>query len=273
MKQEIRIGSEEHKKLFCRVFINTHVPYDPVTIHWPELDEESRERLRSLPFWEEAVSTEHVTSRKVQARASVETDPLLREAIALDGYEEERHAKLLRIMTDHYGIAVPLQSGPPLPADIEWAFLRTGYGECFDSFFAFGLFAIAKDSGFFPPALVDLFEPTVQEEVRHILFFVNWVAYSRARGSLWQRPLHLWRCALGMGLQVWSRVQTALDLAGGNFTLKGHRSINTSISLRSFLELCLRENERRLSLYDRRLLRPQLAPTIAKVLCRVLRRA
>ncbi len=271
MEQTLKIGSEEHKELFCRVFIDTHTPYEPAAIRWPELDGESLERLRSLPFWDEAVSTEHVTSRKVQAMAPVETDPLLREVIALDGYEEERHATLLRIMTDHYGIPVPPQPEPQLPANVAWTFLRTGYGECFDSFFAFGLFAIARDSDFFPPALIELFEPIVQEEARHILFFVNWVAYSRVQKPPWQRPGHLWLCALGMGLQVWSRLQTACGMEGDNFTLKGHHSINTSISTRSFLELCLRENEKRLGLYDERLLRPRLAPAAAKALCQVLR--
>lgn len=175
------------------------------------------------------------------------------------------------MLTDHYGIAVPYQPEPQLPADVEWAFLRTGYGECFDSFFAFGLFAIARDSGFFSPALVELFEPIMQEEARHILFFVNWVAYSRAQKSLWQRPRHLWRCVLGIGVQVWSRVQTAHGIGTENFTLKGHQSINTSLSPRNFLEQCLREYERRLGRYDARLLRPRLAPTIAQALCRVLR--
>ncbi len=271
MQQQIKIGSKDHKELFCRVFIDTHVPYNPATIRWPELDKESLERLRSLPFWDEAVSTEYATARKVQAFAPTETDPLLHEAIALQGDEEGRHSVLLQRMTQHYGLVVPSQPEPEIQADVEWNFMRMGYGECFDSFFAFGLFAIARDSGFFPLTLVELFEPIVQEEARHILFFVNWVAYSRAQRSLWQRPRHLWRCTLGMGIQIWSRVQTARGIGDDDFTLKGHESINTDISPGSLLKLCLQENERRFSLYDSRLLRPRLVPTLAQIVHKVLR--
>jgi hypothetical protein len=263
-------GSEQHKELFCGEFLATHLRYEVATLPWPELDCTSLARLRALPFWEEAVSTERATAAKVQAQAQRETDPLVREAVALQGYEEARHAQLLQVLLERYAISIPSRPSSPLPTDVEWAFLRTEYGECFDSFFAFGLFAIAQDSGLFPPALVDLFEPIMQEEARHIVFFVNWLAYRRAHYPVWQRPALLGRRLLAMAVQAWSRLQTARGLGEGEFTMTGHQAINADLSLRALLELCLRENERRLGGYDSRLLRPRLVPTIAKALCRVL---
>jgi hypothetical protein len=192
MSSPLIIGSQAHKELFCRVFLATHVQYDVRTIHWPTLDRASIERLRMLPFWEEALGTEHATAAKVQAQAGVEHDALLREAVALQGYEEARHSALLRSLLTHYDIHLPPQPSAPLSENITWAFLRTEYGECFDSFFAFGLFAVAKEAGLFPRALVERFDPIMQEEARHILFFVNWLGYRRAqlqRRGLLARPV------------------------------------------------------------------------------------
>jgi hypothetical protein len=168
------------------------------------------------------------------------------------------------MMLAHYGIAVP-EGGGQRPRDPEWGFLRMGYGECFDSFFAFGLFAIARDSGFFPPKLVDVFEPIVQEEARHVLFFANWIAYRRKRVPLPLRPLHALRSGAALVLQAWRRVETARGVQTGDFAMKGHEAINTSISPRAFVDLCLRENERRLGIYDAKLLRPTIVPTIARM--------
>lgn len=266
------IGSAEHKELLCRFFIESHDPYKPPELAWPDLDEDARKRLAMLPIWEEALRTEAETALAVTAMGEAESDPLLGEAIRLQGYEEARHAELLKLLTQKYRIQVPDFSStrPEWPA---WAFMRIGYGECFDSFFAFGLFALARDSGFFPPALVTLFEPVMQEEGRHIIFHVNWVAYNQARLPYATRPAYVFRRGLAMWLQLLSRFKTALRVktasAQDNFTMNSHHQFG-DISPRQFVELCLSENERRLAPYDPRLLRPAFVPQVAKAVLRTL---
>lgn len=278
----IEIGSSAHRELLARFFMDSYVEFVPEQVQWPYLSEESKTRLVSLPFWQEAVATENVTSNTVAAAAALEPDPALREAIELQGFEEGRHARLLQALTSHYGI--PIEFPPPYePRDLEHDFLFAGFGECFDSFFAFGLFALARESGFFEPKLVEVFEPVVQEEARHILFFVNWVKYRRSRLPWWRRPGFSLRCGWIILEQVWSRVETARSLGGGsaapdardadngeNFTLSAHQDLGQDVTLHKLLGLCLRENEARLSPYDARLLRPRLVPALARFMYRVL---
>src|SRR6266581_2406734 len=125
------------------------------------------------------------------------------------------HKALLESMLTHYGIAVP-DGGGERPRDPEWGFLRMGYGECFDSFFAFGLFRVAADAGIFPAALVERFDGVMQEEARHILFFTNWVAYRRLHLPFHRKARFLVRRGLGVSLQALGRVKTALQLRGAD---------------------------------------------------------
>jgi hypothetical protein len=203
--------------------------------------------------------------------ADVERDPLLREAIAMQGYEEKRHAELLESLMQHYGIPVP-DGVAETPRDPEWGFLRMGYGECFDSFFAFGLFRVASTSGIFPPALVETFDGVMQEEARHILFFSNWVAYRDLRLPVHHKPGFMLRRALGISLQALGRIRTALQLreseAGDDFTMQVPESIG-EVTLRSLATTCLGENARRLECYDARLLRPRLVPRLVRLALRV----
>lgn len=270
---KLAAGSAEHRALLARFFIESHVSYVPEKIQWPVLQEADRARLVQLPFWQEAVATENITSSTVAAAAALEADPDVREAIVMQGLEEKRHARLLVSLTSHYRIAVESPAAYE-PRSLESDFLFAGFGECFDSFFAFGLFAIARQSGYFPPALVEIFEPVVQEEARHILFFVNWVKYRRSRLSWWQRPLFRARCAWIILKQVASRVKTARTMSAApptdNFTLSAHQQLGESITLHRLLGLCLSENERRMSPYDERLSRPRLVPAIARFAYRIL---
>lgn len=278
----IKIGSPEHKHLFCKAFVETHDPYRPAEIAWPDLDPESLARLRGLPVWNEAVKTETATALKVQSLGDVESDPVLKEAISLQGYEEARHAEVITLLTKRYGIEVAPFPPPERPRNPVWAFARTGYGECLDSFFAFGLFAIGRRSGFFPDALIDVFDPIMQEEARHILFLVNWAAYVRAQKPLLLRPLFDVRRAWTIAAQALDRARGAMAMSGGNgndgkepeavqdgFTMKSHGAFG-DISARSFLALCAAENERRLAPYDARLLRPNLVPPLVKLALKVM---
>lgn len=262
-----RPGSAGHSRLLAQFFLDTHIEYVPENIDWPVLSETELTRLTGLPFWQEAVSTENITSSTVVAAAEIEPDTQVRAAIALQGFEEQRHARLLSALTSHYGIAVE-QPPPFTPHSLEDDFLFAGFGECFDSFFAFGLFEIARRSGYFPPRLIEIFDPIMQEEARHILFFVNWLADRRARLAPWRRPFDRLRLGLILGLQVRSRVKTAVGMGRSqeNFTLRGHQAINLAVTPTGFLSLCLEQNERRFSPYDPRLRRPKLLPGLAKFL-------
>jgi hypothetical protein len=263
-RPKLQVGSEEHKRLFCQSFIDSHKPFEPDEIVWPQLDGETLARLHSLPIWNEAVRTEAATALEVQTLGNVEQDSLLAQAISLQGYEESRHAAVLRLLTAHYGIEVDPFPEPAVPKNPTWRFVKTGYGECLDSFFAFGLFAIGKRSQFFPDALIDIFDPIMQEEARHILFLVNWVAYLRARTRWFARPLFEARRTAAVAGQIVEHARHAASFGRGEsqegFSMKGHAAFE-DLSTRDFFELCLAENDRRLALYDPRLLRPALVPT------------
>ena len=271
------IGSGDHKRAFCESFVETHRRFRPQDIVWPDLDAENLRRLSALPVWNEAVRTEAETAVKVQTLGAEEADPMLAKAIALQGYEEGRHAEILRLLTRRYDIPVDAFDAPPPPKNPRWEFVSTGYGECIDAFFAFGLFAIGKRSSYLPAALIDIFDPIMQEEARHILFVINWVAYLRARSRLLVRPLFDLRRFWVLGKQLAEHARHALRVGGRGSTQEGFTMTShfvfEDLSARSFLELCLAENDRRLEPYDSRLLRPRLVPSAARAAVRLLPRS
>jgi hypothetical protein len=264
--ETLRVGSPEHKRLMSAFFTDSFVKFAPESIEFPELSPADLARLKAMPIWEEAVRTEASTALLVQTFGKKVKDPDLREAIAMNGFEEGRHAAMLAGLTRRYGIEIPKIDVQPHP-DPEWGFLKVGYGECFDSFFGFGLFALARESGLFPRSLVGLFEPIMQEEARHIIFHANWVAYARSEQPVLESGLFAFKQALAVAVQTYSRLKTALKIGGSspqdNFTMNAHESFG-ELDAKRFLMTCLRENELRLSRYDPRLLRPTLMPKLAR---------
>jgi hypothetical protein len=271
----IRLGSDEHKTLFCRTLLDTFDPYKPAVIDWPELEAEPRDRLVSLPIWDIAVQTEGRARLNVASYAAVTSDPLLRKAIELNAFEEGRHKHVLSNLVAAYGIALAPEPEYTVQGDPEWAFMVTGYSECIDSFFAFGLFESAKRSGFFPEALVGTFEPVIQEEARHILFFVNWAAWHRRNMPFWRRPFFELKVMAVWLFLIWERIGIARDMGSGvqdnNFTVTGANSIGSDINVSELMDICLAENKRRMSFYDQRLLRPILVPTLTRLARRFMR--
>jgi hypothetical protein len=267
----IRLGSDEHKRLFCKTLLDTFNPYKPAVIDWPKLDPQTQVRITGLPIWDIAVQTENRAGLYVNTYAEGIDDPLLRKAIMLNGFEERRHRHVLSNLVEAYGIELAPEPPYERPRDPEWAFMVTGYSECIDSFFAFGLFESAKRTGYFPPELVDTFEPVVQEEGRHILFFVNWVAWWRRNMPFWRRPWFELKVMAVWLFLVWERIGIAQGMENSekaqdnNFTLNGSKELGVEITFPELARICLAENDRRLSVYDRRLIRPMFVPRMLRL--------
>jgi hypothetical protein len=269
------IGSDSHRDAACQMFRDTFNPYKPSVIEWPRLEPEALQRLTSLPIWDIAVSTENKASARMRAYSETAPDPAWREAIGQNGWEESRHREVLANLVTSYGIPLAPEQIDQLPADPEWGYLVTGYSECIDSFFAFGLFELARRSGFFPPALVDTFEPVIQEEARHILLFANWLAWHRKRLNPWRRLRFELRVAQAWIFLAWERIGIARGMDDGkkpdnNFTMNGSQAVSDlELSPLDLMAICLAENERRFAGYDPRLLRPTTTPALARLAVRV----
>jgi hypothetical protein len=277
-EERVTLGSDAHLRLMCRQLLDTHDPYRPALIEWPELEEETRNRIVSLPIWDMAVQTEGRTGLFVKTFGETIEDPLLKATIDMDAFEEARHKVVLADMVRAYGIELEPEPDYVKPKDPEWAFMRSGYSECIDSFFGFGLFRIAKDTGFFPPALIDTFEPVMREEGRHILFFVNWVAWWRRTMPWWRRPWFEAKVLAVWLFLIWERIDMAKGMGGNskaqenNFTLNGSKELGVEVSFGELAAICLAENERRLAPYDQRLIRPRFVPGAIRLITRLMRK-
>ena len=286
--EKVRLGSDAHRNLFARTLLDTFDAYKPALIDWPKLAPDALQRVTSLPIWDIAVQTEGKAGVRMQNYADVIADPLVKQALDLNAFEERRHKLVLSGLVAAYDIPLEPEPEYKVPRDREWAYMVTGFSECVDSFFAFGLFETARRSGFFPAELVETFEPVVHEEGRHILFFANWVAWHRRRLNPFQRVAFELKVAAVWVFLAYERmgIASGMDDAtdaqkdkvkskqaqDNNFTVTGASSVGEDLDVWELMALCLSENDRRLGVYDKRLVRPMVMPTLVRLALAVVRR-
>jgi hypothetical protein len=278
---KLRPGSEAHKLAVCRMFRETFNPYRPSVIEWPKLPADALERLTSLPIWDIAVQTEGKARLRMASYARQVCDPEMKAAIALNSWEENRHKEVLSTLVRTYGIQLANEPPYQQPRNAEWAYMVTGYSECIDSFFAFGLFESARRSRFFPEELVQTFEPVMQDECRHILLFANWVAWYRAQLPWYRRIYFELKVAAVWVFLGWERLGIARGLGAAgkkkrdnsNFPMSSSKAVaGDDVNVPDLMALCLEENDRRFAGYDARLLRPTTMPRLVRFALRFMRR-
>lgn len=266
MEIAVQIGSNEHKELFCRSFLDSHRVYDPRDWPWPELDELSLARLRAIPIWTLALEIELGAGKMLQDYAQTERDSLVREALALQGYEEDRHGRILQCLVERYALQVTPEV--PQKAPTRGAFMAFGYDECVDSFAGFGIFRLARDARILPETLTSLFTRLLVEEARHIVFFINWIAWDRYRRGLRGAALQAIPALCSYGASIGRHVQSSSRMQrekpeGDSSDLFG--DVLKDLTLTRFLRACVDENDRYMAAFDPRLLRPRVIPALGRV--------
>ncbi len=269
----MEIGSEAHKDLFCRTFFEVHRAYEPADLPWPGLGDDALALLRGIPFWTHALQAEEDAGPMITACADHERDPLIREALLLQAYEETRHARIIQHMITLYDLPAG-EVHVELPPDVVEAFIDFGFEECLDSFGAFGLFKLAREHMLVPEPLFEIFDRVMQEEANHIVFFINWFNHRQVRlagAARWfRRPQagwHYWKALR----KLYGLVRDKDAPEGKDFVVTGASAFVENLTPRLVVEACVSENERRLARFDRRLLVPGLVPGLARTALRALR--
>jgi len=107
----------------------------------------------------------------------------------------------------------------------------------------------------------------MHEETRHIVFFINWMAWQQTAsgyGAQWLRAANAAWCysrAIGRLLGTLRRGRSAND--GKDFSATQASVLLNGLTFRGFVQECCAEHARRIAGFDSDLLLPRLLPTVA----------
>ena len=130
-------------------------------------------------------------------------------------------------------------------------------------FSVFGFIEISKSSNDYPLELIEVMEPIIKEEARHIMFIHNWLLYKRHCRGFPISLIHSITTLLAFASAGWSRLMDLKKMGGNSsFTIKATDIEKSSMSPKEFINLCYQENKKRLEEFDPRLYRPKLIPRL-----------
>jgi hypothetical protein len=266
----MQVGTTEHRDLFCASFIAGHRPYKAADLPWPTLEPVYLARLRAIPFWAVARAMERRAGLMVSAFAELQPDPVIREAIRVQGVEEARHAEIMDELIRRYEI--PVTDVPVMePVVTKDDFVTFGYEECLDYFMGGGLFKVATDIDFFPADFVAIFDEVLFEEARHVTFFINWFRYEEARAGrdgFFERHITALR---GYAKAIRQLVATFSGVQTTGFAAMGAKEMIADLTPIQFIEGTLAKSRELLGRLDRRLVKPGVLPTLATIVLVALR--
>jgi hypothetical protein len=271
MASNLVIGSNEHKRLFCRTFSDSHTRYRPEDILFPPLADEDLERLQSVSSWQTRLRFKRWASIVAKAYAQTLADHLVKGAITLYGKEQQRHGSVLEVFMQRYSISVsalPPLAVPPRP---DLAFIDLGYNAALDTFLDCGLFAILRQYQSLPLALLQTWDAILAEEARHLSLFINCLAYQNTKQKVaFSQPFR--------GLPIlWQQRNSLLTLLGAFGEKEDPEDYPpaqrwlAALGAEQFLDLCLAEHSRRMQALPANLVQPQFSPALAKFTKEVLR--
>jgi hypothetical protein len=262
--KQTKIGSYDSKKQFCHRFTEGY-DLESNLISWPKGDSSTLERLQRIPLWSRVLQSKRDAAKIVSAFADTLSDSMIKEAITLQGQHEQHHYEALKSFAQTYDIAASTPQTAPLPKNLEAAFIDSGFQKCLDALLGFGFYGLANETRTFPEDLLQRFDRLLNEEARHIVFFINWFAYHqtkqgkswnelRGTNAIWQQRGELLKLLMAFGKDD-DEDNILFILFGG-----AHPE---QLTAERFLALCLSENKRRMSLPGMEGLQPQLVPTFA----------
>lgn len=265
----MQLGSYEHRKLFCQAFVDAHIEYSAGD--WPQLEDQALPRLRNSPFWSAVVQNKQQLAL-IASTVATQTKPTrLKAAITLLSEESERQAQALEQFMAFYQIPKLSIPARPLPGDLKGVLADLAFEQYLDAFVRWGWFALAREQSYLPAALLDRLDPLLQEEAHHSVFCANWAAGQRFSFDRSWRRLRSLRQYGSQFLGLLDRFGRRVDDATLPKTASATDIFIGQFTAEQLLNACITAHDQRLSDIHPQLVKPHLAPQLARWLMQLLR--